>query len=123
MGHGLKAGCKVCLRSDPAVVVLCNDHLYAHSDSEVRSNVFKSLMLNTVSLVSIYFFDWLLLPLAQSQQKWFHRNIGWFYQVLWLLPVVGISFYLNVSPQLHICLPHQIPAIRQHDVHTYNPHR
>ncbi|TBU29045.1 etoposide-induced protein 2.4-domain-containing protein [Dichomitus squalens] len=69
----------------------------AASDSEVRSNVFKSLMLNTVSLVSIYFFDWLLLPLAQSQQKWFHRNLGWFYQVLWLLPVVGISFYLNSS--------------------------
>ncbi|KAF8188372.1 hypothetical protein BJ912DRAFT_1022504 [Pholiota molesta] len=22
-------------------------------------------------------------------------NIGWFYQILWLLPVVGISFYLN----------------------------
>lgn len=56
-------------------------------------------MLNTVSLVSIYFFDWLLLPLAQGQQKWLHRNVGWFYQVLWLLPVVGISFYLNVSPR------------------------
>ncbi|KAJ2965788.1 hypothetical protein NUW54_g14001 [Trametes sanguinea] len=54
-------------------------------------------MLNTLSLVSIYFFDWLLLPLAQGQQKWFHRNLGWFYQVLWLLPVVGISFYLNSS--------------------------
>ncbi|TFK84519.1 hypothetical protein K466DRAFT_496432 [Polyporus arcularius HHB13444] len=67
------------------------------SDSEVRANVFKSLILNTVSLVSIYFFDWLLLPLAQSQQKWFHRNLGWFYQVLWLLPVVGASFYLNSS--------------------------
>lgn len=61
--------------------------------------MFKSFMLNSVSLVSIYFFDWLLLPLAQSQQKWFHRNLGWFYQVLWLLPVVGISFYLNVSPE------------------------
>ncbi|KAI0328119.1 hypothetical protein GY45DRAFT_1355346 [Cubamyces sp. BRFM 1775] len=67
------------------------------SDSEIRSNVLKSLMLNVVSLVSIYFFDWLLLPLAQSQQKWFHRNLGWFYQVLWLLPVVGASFYLNSS--------------------------
>ncbi|KAI0831763.1 etoposide-induced protein 2.4-domain-containing protein [Trametes gibbosa] len=67
------------------------------SDSEIRSNMLKSLMLNIVSLVSIYFFDWLLLPLAQGQQKWFHRNIGWFYQVLWLLPVVGISFYLNSS--------------------------
>ena len=35
--------------------------------------------------------------LAQAQQRWFHRNLGWFYQVLWLLPVVGASFYLNVS--------------------------
>lgn len=59
--------------------------------------MFKSLVLNTVSLVSVYFFDWLLLPLAQAQQRWFHRNLGWFYQVLWLLPVVGASFYLNVS--------------------------
>ena len=59
--------------------------------------MFKSLVLNAVSLVSIYFFDWLLLPLAQGQQRWFHRNLGWFYQVLWLLPVVGASFYLNVS--------------------------
>ena len=59
-------------------------------------------MLNVVSLVSIYFFDWLLLPLAQSQQKWFHRNLGWFYQVLWLLPVVGVSFYLNVSPHVRM---------------------
>ena len=67
--------------------------------------MFKSLMLNTVSLVSIYFFDWLLLPLAQSQQKWFHRNLGWFYQVLWLLPVVGISFYLNVSFEPRTVLP------------------
>ncbi|KAH9857635.1 etoposide-induced protein 2.4-domain-containing protein [Lenzites betulinus] len=67
------------------------------SDSEVRSHMLKSLMLNTVSLASIYFFDWLLHPLAQAQQKWFHRNLGWFYQVLWLLPVVGVSFYLNSS--------------------------
>ena len=28
--------------------------------------MFKSLVLNAVSLVSIYFFDWLLLPLAQG---------------------------------------------------------
>ncbi|KAI0781309.1 etoposide-induced protein 2.4-domain-containing protein [Trametes elegans] len=67
------------------------------SDPEIRSNVFKSLVLNAVSLLSIYFFDWLLLPLAREQQKWFHRNLGWFYQVLWLLPVVGVSFYLNSS--------------------------
>ena len=122
MGHGLEASCKVPFPPYCIVCVLCNDHLCPHSDSEVRSNVFKSLMLNTVSLVSIYFFDWLLLPLAQSQQKWFHRNIGWFYQVLWLLPVVGISFYLNVSTQPHIPSS-SYPCGRQHDARTYNPHR
>lgn len=26
-----------------------------------------------------------------------HKNIGWFYQVLWLVPTVGVSLYLNVS--------------------------
>lgn len=67
------------------------------NDAEVRANVFKSLLLNTVALSSIYFFDWLLLPLASGQQKWLHRNVGWFYQVLWLLPVVGASLYLNSS--------------------------
>ena len=81
-----------------------------YSDSEVRGNVFKSLILNTVSLVSIYFFDWLLLPLAQEQQKWFHRNIGWFYQVLWLLPVVGVSFYLNVSRLFAVIGPFVAPT-------------
>ncbi|KAF8968370.1 etoposide-induced protein 2.4-domain-containing protein [Flammula alnicola] len=65
------------------------------SDSEIRANVYKSVLLNSLSLLSIYIFDLLLLPLVQDQQKWFHRNIGWFYQVLWLLPVVGTSLYLN----------------------------
>ncbi|PPQ79848.1 hypothetical protein CVT26_012599, partial [Gymnopilus dilepis] len=65
------------------------------SDSEIRANVYKSLLLNSLSLLSIYVFDLLLQPLVQGQQKWFHRNIGWFYQVLWLLPVVGASLYLN----------------------------
>ena len=64
--------------------------------------MFKPLVLNTVSLVSVYFFDWLLLPLAQAQQRWFHRNLGWFYQVLWLLPVVGASLYLNVSAVIFV---------------------
>ncbi|KAF9566253.1 hypothetical protein CPC08DRAFT_682555 [Agrocybe pediades] len=65
------------------------------SDSEVRANVYKSLLLNSVSLLSIYVFDLLLQPLLQDQQKWFHRNIGWFYQILWLFPVLSVSLYLN----------------------------
>ncbi|KAJ4488019.1 etoposide-induced protein 2.4-domain-containing protein [Lentinula aciculospora] len=66
-------------------------------DSEVRTNVYKSLLLNSLSLTSIYTFDLLLLPLVRDQQKWLHRNVGWFYQGLWLFPVIGLSFYLNSS--------------------------
>ncbi|KAJ3856312.1 etoposide-induced protein 2.4-domain-containing protein [Lentinula lateritia] len=66
-------------------------------DSEVRANVCKSLLLNSLSLTSIYTFDLLLLPLVRDQQKWLHRNVGWFYQGLWLFPVIGLSFYLNSS--------------------------
>lgn len=68
------------------------------SDAEICSNVLKSLLLNSLALMSIYFFDLLLVPLAQGegQTKWLHRNVGWFYQILWLLPVLGVSFYLNV---------------------------
>jgi etoposide-induced 2.4 mRNA len=69
-------------------------------DAEIRANVLKSLMLNSVSLISIYTFDLLMLPLTRNQQRWLHRNVGWFYQVLWLLPVVGLSFYLNVRVSL-----------------------
>jgi etoposide-induced 2.4 mRNA len=70
------------------------------SDSEIRSNVFKSLLLNSLSLTSIYVFDLLLQPLVRDQHKWLHRNVGWFYQTLWLLPVVGVSLYLNARSTL-----------------------
>ncbi|KAI6036075.1 etoposide-induced protein 2.4-domain-containing protein [Pisolithus microcarpus] len=49
----------------------------ATSDPEIRSNILKSILLNSLS--------------------WLRRNVGWCYQVLWLLPVVGTSFYLNSS--------------------------
>ncbi|KAH8117588.1 etoposide-induced protein 2.4-domain-containing protein [Phellopilus nigrolimitatus] len=67
------------------------------SDSEIRANVLKSLVLNVLSLSSIYVFDLILQPLVRDQQKWLHRNMGWFYRVLWLFPVVGASLYLNSS--------------------------
>ena len=68
------------------------------SDAEVRANALKSFMLNGISLLSIFVFDLFLQPLTQEQppQKWLHRSVGWFYRVLWLLPVVGVSLYLNV---------------------------
>jgi etoposide-induced 2.4 mRNA len=56
--------------------------------------VLKSLILNGVSLVSIYTFDYLLLPLAT--RGGIHRNIGWLYRVLWLIPLAATSLYLNV---------------------------
>ncbi|KAH7912123.1 etoposide-induced protein 2.4-domain-containing protein [Hygrophoropsis aurantiaca] len=66
-----------------------------YSDPEIRANIFKSILLNSLSLTSIYTFDLLLQPLVRDHPSWLHRNVGWFYQVLWLLPVVGVSFYLN----------------------------
>ncbi|KAG8217887.1 EI24-domain-containing protein [Butyriboletus roseoflavus] len=69
----------------------------ASSDPEVRSNILKSLLLNMLSLTSIYIFDLILQPLVHDHPSWLHRNVGWFYRVLWLLPVVGVSFYLNSS--------------------------
>lgn len=59
-------------------------------------NMLKSLVLNSVSLSSIYVFDLLLAPLIKENAHWTHRHFGWFYQVLWLFPVVGVSLYLNV---------------------------
>ena len=57
----------------------------------------KSLVLNVISLSSIYIFDLLLAPLVRDNAHWTHRHFGWFYQILWLFPVVGVSLYLNVS--------------------------
>ncbi|KAN0076893.1 Etoposide-induced protein [Tylopilus felleus] len=69
----------------------------ASSDPEIRSNILKSLLLNMLSLTSIYAFDLILQPLVHDHPSWLHRNVGWLYRVLWLLPVVGVSFYLNSS--------------------------
>ena len=65
-------------------------------------------MLNGISLLSIYVFDFFLHPLSRGEGKWdgkglhgqsqngLHRSIGWLYHILWLLPVLGVSLYLNV---------------------------
>ncbi|GJE98120.1 EI24-domain-containing protein [Phanerochaete sordida] len=72
------------------------------SDAEVRANILKSLLLNCVSLASIYFFDLLLQPLTHGHTHWLRRNVGWAYQVLWLAPVVGVSLYLNSTWTAHL---------------------
>ena len=76
------------------------------SDAEIQGNVLKSGLLNGVSLTSIWVFEFLVglasrrhgsqsdLP---SERGFIHRNLGWFYQALWLTPIVGASLYLNVS--------------------------
>ena len=63
--------------------------------------------MNVLSLASVYFFDLLLLPLTKEHEHWLRRNVGWFYQALWLFPVVGLSLYMNVSisPDLFPFLP------------------
>lgn len=96
----------------------------ATSDREIRSNIFKSLLLNSLSLTSIYAFDLLLQPLVHNHPSWIHRNVGWFYRVLWLFPVVGVSYYLNSSwcnliAKRSFVLQHGNRATHQQPV-TYN---
>ncbi|KDQ12351.1 hypothetical protein BOTBODRAFT_161933 [Botryobasidium botryosum FD-172 SS1] len=69
----------------------------ALADAEIRANILKSTLLNAVSLISIYTFDLLIIPLLgrATQERWLHRNFGTLYQVVWLLPVVGASLYFN----------------------------
>jgi len=63
------------------------------SDKEISHNVYKSLALNLPSLLSLYFLDLLLDPVMRNYPK-----LGWFYRILWLLPIIGTSLYLNVRP-------------------------
>ncbi|KAJ7738519.1 etoposide-induced protein 2.4-domain-containing protein [Mycena maculata] len=62
-------------------------------DAEIRSNISKSLLLNSFSLTTLYVFDLLFF----DNQQWLRPNVGLLYQLIWLLPVVGILFYLNSS--------------------------
>lgn len=67
--------------------------------------MYKSFLLNTLSLASIYTFELILEPLVRDQERWMHRNLGRMYHVMWLLPVLGASFYFNVRslcPRWHI---------------------
>jgi len=69
-------------------------------DAEIRSNVYKSLLLNSISLASIYAFDFILLPLVQERRTLVPRNLGWFYQTLWLLPVKCSQCSQFIAPSI-----------------------
>ena len=60
--------------------------------------VLKSVMLNSLSLISIYTFDPVVMPLLSrsTQEQWLH-HVGVLYRLIWLVPVVGTSLYFNVS--------------------------
>jgi etoposide-induced 2.4 mRNA len=62
--------------------------------------MYKSFLLNMLSLTSIYTFELVLEPVFRDEERWLHRNIGWFYHIMWLLPVLGASFYFNVRTLL-----------------------
>ena len=71
-------------------------------DLEIRNSALKSLLLNTLCLASIYGFDFILLPILHvrvplDSNAWLHHNFGRMYQLLWVMPVVGASLYLNVG--------------------------
>ncbi|KAK7689139.1 hypothetical protein QCA50_007830 [Cerrena zonata] len=78
-------------------------------DAEVRSLTFKSILLNTMSLASVYFFDLILVPMSHDRQSWLYRYVGRAYQIFWLLPVVGASFFNNVGPAQSFSDSHKIP--------------
>ncbi|KAG9012337.1 hypothetical protein FRB93_001759 [Tulasnella sp. JGI-2019a] len=70
-------------------------------DPEIRGNAVKSLILNTLSVVSVGAFDLFILPLLDPHNdKFFHKHFGAVYQAFWLAPLVGLSLWLNVSMSL-----------------------
>lgn len=96
LGRRRPARSKVRVSRPVRLVAVCLTPRPCASDAEVRSNMLKSLLVNLLSLASVYFFDLLLRPLTHEHEHWLRRNVGWVYQALWLFPVVGLSLYLNV---------------------------
>ncbi|KAJ7063152.1 etoposide-induced protein 2.4-domain-containing protein [Mycena amicta] len=62
-------------------------------DAEIRKTFVKSALLNLSSLLSLYALDLLFL----DRQQFSRPHIGWLYRLSWLLPALGVSFYLNSS--------------------------
>ncbi|KAF7295062.1 hypothetical protein MIND_01044500 [Mycena indigotica] len=58
-------------------------------DAEIRSNILRCFLLNLSSLLCLYMVDLLFLDATP--------HIGWLYRLAWVLPALGVSFYLNSS--------------------------
>lgn len=92
----------------PKLPYCLNVHFFQVPNTFILT-VLKSTLLNTLSLVAIYAFDMLLVPLlglSRSQidmdefsqpEHWLRRNVGVFYKLLFQVPVVVGALYLNVS--------------------------
>ena len=69
VGYRCEDCCEVCtFPSSPSLVASLTLRFY-RSDAEIRANVYKSLVLNSLSLLSIYVFDLLLQPLVKDEQN------------------------------------------------------
>ncbi|KAG8818399.1 hypothetical protein FRC17_010851 [Serendipita sp. 399] len=83
------SGLKDALRWDRVVNILI-------SDSEVRSHMIKSFVLNTLGLISIFIFDLIILPLLHRKATPSSiTQTTSIYQLFWILPVMGGSLYFN----------------------------
>ena len=89
---GVWCGLRYQRASPPALQTDRLTRFRLYRDTELRANVLKSVLVNFISLLSILIY----LPIARDHgYKWLHR-VGWAYQILWLLPLLGTSLYLNV---------------------------
>lgn len=79
------------------------------SDAELRANVLKSCLINLISLLSVWTFDNLLLPLLSSTPTPSHhgahyhspaettKQVGALFNLFFKYPVFGFCFWINVS--------------------------
>ncbi|PVG02637.1 hypothetical protein CPB86DRAFT_772445 [Serendipita vermifera] len=83
------AGLRDAFRWDRVVTLLV-------TDQEIRAHMIKSFVLNALALASVYIFDLILMPvLHRKASPSSIVSTSSVYQILWVLPVVGGSLYLN----------------------------
>ncbi|KAG8967054.1 hypothetical protein FRC03_010802 [Tulasnella sp. 419] len=65
-------------------------------DAEIRSHFVKTVILNSLSLVSVLVFDYVIEPMLDPRHdSWVHKHFSLLYQGFWLLPIITVSLYLN----------------------------